>query len=90
MSRRVMAKIVSGALIAVGFALVIYHSYFTDQAMGKQAYLQKQSARFDLYMTHPSIGGALLGSVFLFAALYAGYELLSFCISWGMAIIPLT
>jgi len=70
-------KVLAGLFVALLFVAYIHQDYTKWSALGRDAFLNYEGARFDRYISHPHWGINIFASIIVIGMTLIVYELLS-------------
>jgi hypothetical protein len=88
MNHRTIGRIISTVMFGLVLGLVLHHEHVSRGQMGREEFLTRQAARFDLYFSHPaSIIFECFTGVFFISGLFVAYETAAYGVARILGII---
>jgi len=75
MKKSVLVKVIGMTILSIIVSMFIHLDEVRQSALGKEEFLKRESARFDLYLSHPHISLTII-MIFIFLILFGLYELI--------------
>jgi uncharacterized membrane protein YkgB len=82
MKSRIVGRIIAAIILAVLIGLYDHHMHVAGSQMGRDAFIAKETARFDRHFATPDpVVVDVMSSIILFGIFFCVYELIAFVAS---------